>query len=116
MKGNKRAIGRFYEGEALSFLELKGYRFVEKNVWTEGGEIDLVMERSGRYYFVEVKYRSNDAYGDPRLSITRKKKSNMAKAALYYLKNGYKPYSISFLGITKKEHSLEFDFIEDIFE
>lgn len=116
MKSNKRAIGRFYEGEALNFLEKNGFRFIEKNVWTEGGEIDLVMEKADRLYFVEVKYRSNDAYGNPRLSITRKKKSSMTKAALYYLKGGYKPYSIAFLGITKKEYMLDFDFIEDIFE
>lgn len=116
MQRNKRAIGRFYEEEALNFLQMNGYRFVDKNVWTAGGEIDLVMEKADRLYFVEVKYRSSEAYGNPRLSITRKKKSNMTKAALYYLKSGYKPYSIAFLGITKKEDTLDFDFIEDIFE
>lgn len=115
MTNNKRAIGRRYENEAVVYLEAGGYRLIDKNVWTEGGEIDLVMEKAGCLFFVEVKYRSSDAFGSPRHSITHKKKANMTKAAMHYLKNGYRPFSIAFLGILKNGRDLEFDFIENIY-
>lgn len=116
---NKRKMGTYYEGSAIKYLEDLGYRLIEKNYWTEHGEIDLVLVKDAVYYFVEVKYRSSDAYGSPRQAITYKKKTSMKKTALHFLKTNcdvYQAFAISFLGITKDGKVLNYDFLENIFD
>ena len=116
---NKRKVGYLYETAAVKYLEDLGYCFVDKNFWTENGEIDLIFIKDETLYLVEVKYRSSEAFGSPRQAITYKKKSNMKKSALHYLKSNqaaYRSFAISFLGITKEENNLNFDFLENIFE
>lgn len=114
----KRAIGGQYETEAIRYLESLGYVFVLKNYFTPRGEIDLVISRADKLYFVEVKYRTSNAYGSPREAITPKKISHMKQAALYYIKKEcsmYTPFVISFMGIKREGEHLHFDFIENIF-
>lgn len=114
----KRAIGSHYETEAIRYLESLGYVLVLKNYFTPRGEIDLVLSRADKLYFVEVKYRSSSAYGSPREAITPKKMSHMKQAALYYIKKEcsvYTPFAISFMGIKRDGELLHFDFLENIF-
>lgn len=114
----KRAIGSHYETEAIHYLESLGYVLVQKNYFTPRGEIDLVLSRTGKLYFVEVKYRSSNAYGSPREAITPIKISHMKQAALYYIKKEcsmYTPFAISFMGIKRDGDLLQFDFLENIF-
>ena len=114
----KRAIGGQYEIEAIHYLESIGYILILKNYFTPRGEIDLVLSRAGKLYFVEVKYRATNAYGSPREAITHKKISHMKQAALYYIKKEcsmYTPFVISFMGIKREGDNLHFDFIENIF-
>lgn len=116
---NKRTVGLFYEKEAVQHLECLGYRLITQNYWTDSGEIDLVLIKDQTLYFVEVKYRSSDAFGSPRQAITYKKKINMKKSAMHYLKanhGDYQSFSISFMGITREANRLKFDFIENIFD
>ncbi len=115
---NKRAIGSQYEIEAIHYLESLGYVFICKNYFTPRGEIDLVLSMAGKLYFVEVKYRTSDAFGSPREAITQKKINHMKQAAMHYIKSecsSYVPYAISFIGIQKDSGALCFDFIENIF-
>lgn len=114
----KRAIGSQYETEAIHHLESLGYVLVLKNYFTPRGEIDLVLSRAGKLYFVEVKYRGSNAFGSPREAITPKKMSHMKQAALYYIKKEcaiYTPFAISFMGIKRDGELLHFDFLENIF-
>ena len=108
----KRAIGGQYETEAIHYLESLGYVFILKNYFTTRGEIDLVLSRTGKLYFVEVKYRSTETFGSPRDAITHKKISHMKQAAMYYIKNEcsmYTPFSIAFMGIKREGDTLHFD-------
>ena len=65
---NKRKTGTDYETIAARFLELKGYRVLERNFRCRTGEIDIIAEdqSDGSLCFAEVKYRSSLKYGYPK--------------------------------------------------
>lgn len=82
----KKTLGREGEDRAAQFLARKGYKILERNYSTRNGEIDLVALHKGEVVFVEVKTRTNDAYGAPELAVTPQKQRRMIKAALGYIK------------------------------
>ena len=115
---NKRAIGSFYEAAAIRFFEAEAYQLIAKNQYTPFGEIDLILMKNNVLYFVEVKFRASDAYGTPRESINPRKITHMKRSAMHYLKenrSNYQAYKIAFMGITRENGTLNFDFIENIF-
>lgn len=73
--------GRRAEAEAAKFLERRGFRVLEQNYRTRWCEIDIVAEKGGAHYFVEVKYRRSDAQGGGLEYITAKKLRQMGFAA-----------------------------------
>jgi len=57
---NKNALGRLAEQVTKKHLLKKGLEFVVSNYRKPFGEIDLIMKRSGRIYFFEVKSVSRE--------------------------------------------------------
>ena len=49
------------------------------------GEIDVIAEKNGRLYFVEVKTRSGTERGLPEESVTLDKQRRLARLAAWYL-------------------------------
>ncbi len=87
MVGEKIKLGRKGERVAYGFLRKKGYRILAANFSCPLGEIDLIAEDSpGEIVFIEVKTRKDFSYGMPEESITKKKKKQLIKTALFYLK------------------------------
>jgi putative endonuclease len=81
-----KLLGKEGEDRAALFLVKKGYRILERNYSTKSGEIDLIALHDGYVVFVEVKTRTNAAYGAPELAVTPRKQLRMVKAALGYIK------------------------------
>ena len=81
-----KLLGKEGEDQAAKFLVKKGYRILERNYRTRNGEIDLITLHEGAVVFVEVKTRTNDAYGAPELAVNARKQGRMIKAALGYIK------------------------------
>jgi putative endonuclease len=81
----RRAIGDHFEGAALSFLQAQGLRLVRANFLCRHGEIDLVMRDGETLVFVEVRYRSNVAYGGALGSVTMAKRRKLISAAHLWL-------------------------------
>lgn len=79
-------LGEKGEFLALQLLEKKGYQILEKNWRTGKLEIDIIAEKEGFVVFVEVKTRTSNYLGDPELAVTRKKQSQLVKAADFYFK------------------------------
>jgi putative endonuclease len=82
----RKILGQSGEDRAAKHLADMGYRVLERNYRTPQGEIDLIALDSGTVVFVEVKTRTNDAYGAPELAVNAAKQGRMVKAALGYLK------------------------------
>ena len=70
----KRQQGASFEHQARLFLESKGLKFIAANQNFKCGELDLIMSDKGTIVFVEVRQRSNHAFGSAirRLAKTTK--------------------------------------------
>ncbi len=83
----RKLLGRSGEDRAARHLAKLGYRMLERNYRTRQGEIDLIALDGDTIVFVEVKTRTNNAYGAPELAVDQRKQGRMAKAALGYLRH-----------------------------
>lgn len=79
------AAGRAAERRAWWFYRLRGYRILERNVWTGGNELDLVVRRGRRLAFVEVKAKGGAGRGDPLEMVTEEKQRRLRRAAEAWL-------------------------------
>ena len=82
---DKKLLGKIGEDLAVALLFAEGYSILDRNFRSHFGEIDIVAERNGVIYFVEVKTRTCDVFGDPGEAVGRVKQQRMRKTAEYYL-------------------------------
>lgn len=116
---HKRGMGQIYEAHAIEYLEKNEFKLIGKNFYSPYGEVDLVMSKEDTLHFIEVKYRSNNHFGSPRASITPIKLKRLKLTAIHYLKTqacGWVAFKVGFIGITKENEKLQFDYIENIFD
>ncbi len=85
MKGHNREIGIEGENIAIRYLVRQGYQIIEKNYRSKFGEIDIVVKDKNTIVFVEVKTRSNLAYGRPVEAINYKKINHLRHTAQQYI-------------------------------
>lgn len=78
---NATERGRKAETAAKVYLEMRGYSIVEQNWRRPRCEIDIIAQKDGAIYFVEVKYRYNDQQGGDLEAITASKLRQMRYAA-----------------------------------
>ena len=87
-------MGTAYEKLAGAYLEQQGYEVLEYNYSCRIGEIDIVARQGGYLVFVEVKYREDNAAGNPLEAVTAAKQRTISKVASYYcLTHGYGTYT-----------------------
>jgi len=73
--------GREAENIVARELRKQGYEILSQNWRTRWCEIDIIAKRRKRIYFVEVKYRKLEIWGDGLDAITPKKVKQMTFAA-----------------------------------
>ena len=73
--------GRKAERAAATYLEMRGYKVLEQNWRRPRCEIDIIAQKDGVIYFVEVKYRRNDHQGNGLEAIMATKLKQMRYAA-----------------------------------
>lgn len=94
---NKRKFGSIGEKIAERYLISKKYRIVCKNFYTKRGEIDIIAQKQGYIFFIEVKTRSSLKYGTPASAVNHVKIKHMKTAAKIFLKlNKFEGYSFRF--------------------
>jgi putative endonuclease len=79
--------GRHAEELASTRLQRQGLRLAARNYRSPFGEIDLVMQERDTLVFVEVRYRSNSAFGAPAETVDRRKQARLRATAEHYLQN-----------------------------
>jgi putative endonuclease len=79
------AAGRAAERRAWWHYRLRGYRILDRNAWTGGNELDLVVRRGRRLAFVEVKAKGGAGRGDPLEMVTEEKQRRLRRAAEAWL-------------------------------
>jgi ribonuclease HII len=77
--------GRNAEQVAAEHLKKQKYTIIQQNWRTRYCEIDIVAQKNGVVFFVEVKYRKNASYGDGLEAITPKKLKQVNFAAQMWL-------------------------------
>jgi len=82
---NTSAAGRAAECRAAWHYRLRGYRILDRNAWTGGNELDLVVRRGRRLAFVEVKAKGGAGRGDPLEMVTAEKQRRLRRAAEAWL-------------------------------
>ena len=80
-----QSAGRRGERLALRYLRRRGYRLLQRNYRHGRHEIDLVMQDGDCLVFVEVKARSNIAFGTPAMAVGREKQRFLRLAAAAYM-------------------------------
>lgn len=82
-----RARGFAAEKRVLKYLENKDLAFVEKNYFSDFGEIDLIM-RDGEYLvFIEVRKRKRTNNGFSIETVNRAKQLKIIRTATHYLQS-----------------------------
>jgi putative endonuclease len=74
------ASGHLAEEIAAGYLQLRGYRILERNVRDGPREMDLVAEKSGWIVVVEVRFRTGVLRGYPEESVHAGKRRHLLRA------------------------------------
>ena len=85
---DKKLLGKIGEDMAEAMLFSEGYSILARNFRSYFGEIDIVCEKDDVLYFVEVKTRTSETFGDPEEAVDDLKKYRIRKTAEYYLLKG----------------------------
>jgi putative endonuclease len=112
-------LGRAGEKAAAELLRKRGYEVVGAGFLARRGELDLVCRRGKELVVVEVKTRTDDAFGTPLEAVgSRKRRALMAAAAEYRALAGWRgPIRYAVVGLTlKPDGGFTFELIENPFE
>lgn len=82
---NTREIGEKHEIMAAKYLKEQGYTVLETNYRVRQAELDIVAMENNTLVFAEVKYRKNEALGNPLSAVGYAKQKKISKAALFYM-------------------------------
>ena len=80
-------LGRRGEALALNKIKSLGYQCVASNYRCSLGEVDLIARDGDTIVFIEIKTRKGRSLGYAKEAIHEKKKRQLSKVALAYLKS-----------------------------
>ena len=89
VKGKKRRLGFWGEYRAAKYLRSRGYRIVARNFRCPFGEVDIIASKGDIVAFIEVKTRSDDAFGLPNESVRRDRRQRYVNCAKFYFSGKY---------------------------
>jgi putative endonuclease len=111
-------LGRAGEKAAADLLRREGYEVVGSGFRARRGELDLICRRGPDLVVVEVKTRTDDAFGSPAEAVgSRKRRALVAAAAEYRALAEWRgPIRYAVVGLTVSgDGKFEVELIEDAF-
>lgn len=108
-------------GEELAFKKVKklGYKCLERNYRCPLGEIDLIAKHKDCLVFIEIKTRKGRDIGYAKEAVDLRKKRQVSKAALYYMKENNCPdirSRFDVVAVSINNDIPEIEVIQDAFE
>lgn len=79
------SAGAQAEQVAAQYLQQHGLKLLQRNYRCRYGEIDLICQHDDTLVFVEVRLRSNAAFGGAGASIDARKQAKLLHSAQHYL-------------------------------
>jgi putative endonuclease len=119
LRARRVELGRAGEKAAADLLRSRGYNVVGAGFRARRGELDLVCRRGDVLVVVEVKARTDGAFGTPLEAVgPRKRRALMSAAAEYRALAGWRgPIRFAVVGLlVKREGGFESELIEDPFD
>jgi putative endonuclease len=95
--------GRAGEAMAAAYLELIGYRILQRNFRLAGVEVDVLAQDRRTRVLVEVKMRSRGDYGGAVMSIDEFKRHRLMKAVAAAAADGVIDVRIDVVAIERTE-------------
>lgn len=97
------------------YLGMRGYQIIEQNFRRPRCEIDIVAQKDGTVYFVEVKYRRNDHQGGGFEALTATKLRQMQFAAEIWVQETkwQGPYQLAAIELSGPDFAV-LGFIDDV--
>lgn len=83
--GGETGLNGFYELKALEFLKMSGYKIIERNYRTRGGEVDVIGRDKDVLAFIEVKARGSRFRVSPEEAVDASKIRKIIFAARCYV-------------------------------
>ena len=113
----RKKLGNIGEELASKYLESQGYKVLHRNYRTKMGEIDIIAEKNGTTYFVEVRSINNTLFAHPAQTLSPAKLNHLRKAIYMYLAlHKTSNYRTLFVGIDFTKKPPEISTIEDFLE
>jgi putative endonuclease len=108
--------GKKAEIAASVYLEMRGFKIIERNWRRPRCEIDIIAEKDGLVHFVEVKYRMTDDQGGGLEAITVSKLKQMRRAAWTWVDESkwHGEYILSAVEIAGPQFTV-MGFVENVF-
>ncbi len=125
MQGNKISAPRGKAGEdaACVYLEDHGYKIIDRNYRTKGGEIDIIAEKGEDLVFCEVKARKFGALDKGEGAMTKAKLKRIIAASERFTMenpnydNYFKRFDTAYVTLTSEEYprALDIEYFEGDF-
>ena len=108
------AIGNRGEDLVSQWLLNNQFNIIDRNWKTRWCEVDVIARKNQIIYFIEVKYRKNNLYGNGFDYITNKKQQQMQFAAEFWIKNQSYEGECRLAAASVHGQSGEIEFIDDL--
>ncbi len=107
--------GHKAERAAANYLEMRKFKILEMNWRRPRCEIDIIATKGNVVYFVEVKYRRNDAQGGGLDYITDAKLQRMRRGSQLWVANTkyVGEYQLAAIEVAGRDFVVE-HFIDDV--
>jgi putative endonuclease len=93
-KKNHTTKGKHAENMARKWLSNQSWKSLYQNYYCRHGEIDLIMKKNNLIIFIEVKFRSNNNFGNALSAVTPSKIKKIKKTSLFFIFSH--PHLVSF--------------------
>lgn len=110
-------LGEKGEELAVTFLQKKGYKILERNWRFKKAEVDIIAQKEGVLAVIEVKTRTSNYFGNPQDFVNQKKIQLLVEAANEYVISNDLDVEVRFdiVAIIQNKNTTKIEHLEDAF-